>query len=91
MRFRQAAGTLAGMHALIDLVGPLTGTIAGSHVAFSSLHPYEGSNLSYAFTGTIADGGMSGTVLLGTSGDSAPGPLNMREFGSASWTARRLG
>lgn len=31
------------------------------------------------------------TVLLGTSGDSAPGPLNMREFGSASWTARRLG
>ncbi len=91
VRFRQTAGTLAGMHALIDLVGPLTGTIAGSHVAFSSLHPYEGSNLSYAFTGTIADGGMSGTVLLGTSGDSAPGPLNMREFGSASWTARRLG
>ena len=91
VRFRQAAGTLDGMHALIDLVGPITGTIAGSHVAFSSLHPYEGSNLSYAFTGTIAEGGMSGTVLLGTSGDSAPGPLNMREFGSASWTGRRLG
>ncbi len=91
VRFRQSGGALEGMHATLDLVGPLAGTIAGAHIAFSSLHPYEGSNLSYAFTGTTADGRISGTVLLGTSGDSAPGPLNMREFGSASWTARRLG
>ena len=90
VRFRQSAARLEGTHATLDLVGPLTGTIAGSHVAFASLHPYEGSNLSYAFSGTIADGRMAGTVLLGTSGDSAPGPLNMREFGTASWTARRL-
>ena len=91
VRLRQAGGRLDGMHATLDLVGPLTGTIAGTHVSFASLHPFEGSNLSYAFTGTLAGDGMSGTVLLGTSGDSAPGPLNMREFGSASWTARRLG
>ena len=91
VRLRQSGGTLEGVHATLDLVGPLTGTIAGAHVAFASLHPYEGSKLSYAFTGTLTDGRMSGTVLLGTSGDSAPGPLNMREFGSASWQAYRLG
>jgi uncharacterized pyridoxal phosphate-dependent enzyme len=91
VRFRQSGSRLDGTHTTLDLVAPLTGTIAGNHVAFSSLHPYEGSNLSYAFSGTIAGEGMSGTVLLGTSGDSAPGPLNMREFGSASWEARRLG
>ncbi len=90
VRLRQTGGTLDGTHATLDLVGPVNGTIAGTRVAFASLHPYEGSNLSYAFTGTLADGRMSGTVLLGTSGDSAPGPLNMREFGSASWQARRL-
>lgn len=91
VRLRQSASRLEGTHVTLDLVGPLSGTIAGSHVAFSSLHPYEGSSLSYAFTGMIADDRMTGTVLLGTSGDSAPGPLNMREFGSASWQARRLG
>jgi L-seryl-tRNA(Ser) seleniumtransferase len=90
VRLRQTKGALDGTHVTLDLVGPVTGTVAGSRVAFASLHPYEGSNLSYAFTGTIAGDTMSGTVLLGTSGDSAPGPLNMREFGSASWEARRL-
>lgn len=90
VRFRQSGSVLDGIHATLDLVGPLTGTIAGSNVAFASLHPYEGSNLSYAFTGTLGGDAMSGIVLLGTSGDSAPGPLNMREFGSASWQARRL-
>lgn len=91
VRLRQTDGTLDGTHATLDLVGPVTGTIAGSRVAFASLHPYEGSNLSYAFTGALAGSRLSGTVLLGTSGDSAPGPLNMREFGSASWQARKLG
>jgi hypothetical protein len=90
VRLSQSGSTLRGVHTTLDLVGPVDGTIAGSHVAFASLHPYEGSNLSYAFAGTLSDGRMSGTVLLGTSGDSAPGPLNMREFGSASWQARRL-
>jgi len=90
VRLRQSGARLDGTHATLDLVGPVAGTIAGSHVAFSSLHPYEGSALSYAFSGTLSNGVMSGTVLLGTSGDSAPGPLNMREFGSASWEARRL-
>ncbi len=91
VRLRQTDGTLDGTHATLDLVGSVSGTINGNRVAFASLHPYEGSNLSYAFTGTLADGRLSGTVLLGTSGDSAPGPLNMREFGSASWQARKLG
>ncbi len=91
LTLRQDAGRLAGSHATLGLEAPVAGTIAGTAVAFTSLHPYEGANLSYAFSGTIAGGGMSGTVLLGTSGDSAPGPLNMREFGSAAWHARRAG
>jgi len=90
VRLMQVGSRLDGTHTTLDLVGPVTGAISGSHVTFASLHPYEGSNLSYAFSGAVANGAMSGTVLLGTSGDSAPGPLNMREFGSASWEARRL-
>jgi len=91
VRLRQSGTRLEGTHTTLDLVAPASGTITGSRVAFLSLHPYEGSNLSYAFTGAVANGAMSGTVLLGTSGDSAPGPLKMREFGSATWDARRLG
>jgi len=85
----QDGARLAGEHATRRLVAPVRGSIAGTAVEFASLHPFEGSNLSYAFTGTLAGEEMSGTVLLGTSGDSAPGPLNMREFGSAAWRARR--
>ena len=91
LTLRQEGGRLTGSHATLGLKAPVAGTIAGTAVAFTSLHPYEGSNLSYAFSGTLAGDEISGTVLLGTSGDSAPGPLNMREFGSAAWRARRAG
>jgi D-glucosaminate-6-phosphate ammonia-lyase len=91
LRLAQAGARLEGSHVTLDLVAPVSGSIAGDRLTFSSLHPYDGSNLSYAFSGTIAGGAMAGTVLLGTSGDSAPGPLNMREFGEVCWRARRLG
>ncbi len=91
LTLHQDGATLSGEHATLRLISPVSGAVAGKAVEFASLHPFEGSNLSYAFTGTVGGDGMSGTVLLGTSGDSAPGPLNMREFGSATWRARRDG
>ena len=91
LALRQDGMRLSGRHATLRLEAPIDGTIAGNAFAFASLHPFEGANLSYAFTGTLTGEEMSGTVLLGTSGDSAPGPLNMREFGSAAWRARREG
>jgi hypothetical protein len=32
---------------------------------------------------------MSGSVELGSNGQSAPGPLNMKEYGKAMWRAKR--
>ncbi len=32
---------------------------------------------------------MRGTVRLGSTGSSAPGPVNEREYGEATWTASR--
>lgn len=89
LELTQSGLRLAGTHRTLGLTGALAGTIEGNRVAFTSLHPYEGSNLSYAFSGMIEGAAMAGEVLLGTSGDSAPGPLNMREFGAAAWQARR--
>jgi hypothetical protein len=89
LTLQQKGGALTGTHRTLSLAGALTGTIAGDRVELLSQHPFEGTNLSYAFTGRLDGGAMAGEVLLGTFGDSAPGPLNMREFGSATWSARR--
>jgi hypothetical protein len=91
LNLRQDRAILSGEHATHRLIAPVNGSIVGKAVEFASLHPFEGSNLSYAFNGTLSGEEMTGTVLLGTSGDSAPGPLNMREFGSTTWRARRDG
>jgi L-seryl-tRNA(Ser) seleniumtransferase len=72
----QDGGKLVGTHRGEFASGDLSGTVAGSEVAFQSSLPTDGTRVSFQFTGTVADGKMSGTAALG-------------EYGEAKWTAER--
>ena len=91
LRLRQDGARLTGVHRTAALESTLTGRLEGESIAFESAHPFQGTSLVYRFTGTVADGQMAGAVALGTEGTSAPGPLNRREFGEATWRATRCG
>lgn len=82
---------VAGTHRTLHLANPVQGWARSDQVDFSSLHKFEGTNLAYRFAGRVAASGdtMSGTVEIGSTGQAAPGPLNMKEYGSATWQARR--
>jgi L-seryl-tRNA(Ser) seleniumtransferase len=72
----QDGGKLIGTHHGEFAAGDLAGTVAANTVTFQSALPTEGTRVSFQFTGTVADGKMSGTVALG-------------EYGEARWTAER--
>jgi len=82
---------MAGTHRTLHLTNPVQGRVRGDQVDFSSLHKFEGTNLAYRFVGQVAASGdaMSGTVEIGSTGQAAPGPLNMKEYGNATWQAKR--
>ena len=67
---------VTGSHSGWAFQGDLTGRIDGDKVDLRSSLPVEGTRLSYLFQGTAAGDKMSGTVNLG-------------EYGTARWTARR--
>jgi hypothetical protein len=83
---------VSGTHSTLYFQNPVAGFASNGAIEISSLHKFEGTNLAYRFTGSIDKGGneMSGTVELGSTGQAAPGPLNMKEYGNASWKARRM-
>ena len=85
----QRADTLTGTHQTRWLNNPLTGTVTGNEIAFASQHRFEGCHLAYRFVGVLSDGELRGEVELGSSGQSAPGPLNQREYGTARWRGKR--
>ena len=58
--------------------GEITGTIDGKEILFRSVLPYESARVVYEFTGKAGAGEMSGAVSMG-------------EYGSGTWSARRLG
>ncbi|MEE8116332.1 MAG: hypothetical protein V3T28_04405 [Gemmatimonadales bacterium] len=75
--FLQARGNgITGTHVGTRVRGELTGSIDGDRVRFRSVLPVEGVRLEYLFDGTIAGNGMAGTLDLG-------------EYPTARWTARR--
>jgi L-seryl-tRNA(Ser) seleniumtransferase len=84
---KQQGHELSGTHRTHFHENPLSGRIEGNEVRFSSLHRFEGTNIFYQFTGTVDRDGMRGTVELGQSGQSAPGPLNQQEYGNGQWQA----
>jgi uncharacterized pyridoxal phosphate-dependent enzyme len=74
---QQDGNTLNGRHKMERLDNPLRGEIYGSDVSFRSSHRIEGTVLDYRFHGTADEKTMKGTVDLG-------------EYGTAEWTARRV-
>jgi D-glucosaminate-6-phosphate ammonia-lyase len=87
----QRGAELTGAHRTPFFSNDLSGRLVGTAIVVRSLHPFEGTNLAYRFTGTVTGASMTGTVELGSSGESAPGPLNQREYGMARWQATRRG
>jgi len=67
---------LAGTHIARLTRGDLKGQVSGDQVRFTSILPYEGNRLEYAFQGKIEGNRMSGEVDLG-------------EHGAARWSAER--
>ena len=67
---------ITGSHTGWAVQGDLSGRKNGDKVELRSSLPAESARLSYFFQGTAAAGTMSGTVNLG-------------EYGTARWRARR--
>ena len=72
----QHGNKLVGTHRGEFYSGDLNGTVAANTVRFRSLHPAEGTRLSYDFTGTV-------------DGDKMAGAVNLDEYGEALWKAQR--
>jgi len=85
----QQGHKLAGSHRTLYHENRLSGKIQGTQITFASLHRFEGTNLSYKFIGTVNGDIMEGIVELGSTGQSAPGPLNQKEYGLGQWKAMR--
>lgn len=87
--FEQQGHEVAGFHRSLYHKNRLSGSIQGTQITFSSLHRFEGTNISYKFIGTVNGDIMEGIVELGSTGQSAPGPLNQKEYGLGQWKAIR--
>jgi uncharacterized pyridoxal phosphate-dependent enzyme len=90
LALEQHGHDLAGRQHSAQFEGPVAGSLDGDQVRFSFGGRYEASNLSYRFEGTVANGGMAGTVMLGAASDQNAGIVNRSQFGAGSWEARRI-
>jgi D-glucosaminate-6-phosphate ammonia-lyase len=91
LELEQTGAQVTGLHHASVGAGALSGQVAGNEVDLTSLIPLEGTRLAFRFRGRVNGDSVSGEVELGTSGQSAPGPQNQREFGTAPFRATRLG
>jgi D-glucosaminate-6-phosphate ammonia-lyase len=89
LELEQTGCLVTGVHHASVGSGTVAGRVAGTDVDLASLIPIEGTHLAYRFRGRVQADSMAGEVELGTSGQSAPGPLNQREFGTAAFRASR--
>jgi hypothetical protein len=58
------------------MIGSLNGTMDGSHVRFRTLLPFEGSRLSYSFSGRPRE-------------DRVEGEFDLGEYPGATWSVTR--
>ena len=71
-----ASRSFHGTHRGEIISGDLRGAVTANEVRFRSSHKYEGTRLSYDFSGKVE-------------GDTMGGRVNLDEYGEARWTARR--
>jgi uncharacterized pyridoxal phosphate-dependent enzyme len=74
--FTQTDAALSGTHASEIMKGDLRGSMNGSDVHFRSSSPFEGTSISYDFTGKVNGNRMEGVV-------------SMAEYGPAKWVATK--
>ena len=87
---KQDEATLTGTHRTLFHTAPISGAISDNRISLRSLHRFEGTHLAYRFEGVVKGDHVEGHMYLGTSGQSAPGPLNQQEYGTASWRGQRV-
>jgi len=90
LALEQSGGDIAGTQCSTQFEGPVSGEIDGHRIYFAFAGRHEAATISYRFEGTVADGKMEGTVLLGAASDQNQGIVNRTQFGAGSWRARRL-
>ena len=81
---------LTGTHHTLFHTAPISGSILDNRISLHSLHPFEGMHLAYSFEGVVKGDHVGGRVYLGTSGQSAPGPLNQQEYGTVTWQGQHI-
>lgn len=74
--FEQKGGELVGSHSGEFLGGDVRGTVEGDELWLRSSHRYEGTRIGYEFMGKA-------------SGDTITGTVDLNEYGTAKFTARR--
>ena len=90
MRLEQEDGTVGGNHETLFHENSVVGRVDGNHIRLVSEHRYEGTHLVYTFEGEVEGDRMSGNVEVGSEGQSAPGPLNRKEYGRYAWKAEPI-
>lgn len=74
--FEQQGADLVGTHRGDILSGDLRGIVEADQIRFRSSHKYEGTRLTYEFTGRV-------------DGDTMHGEVGLGEYGKAQWSAQR--
>ncbi len=82
---------ITGRHASEQFEGEVAGWVHGARVSIALRGRFEGSTISYRLEGTAENGRMHGRVVLGSATDHHQGPVNLSQFGTASWEAVRAG
>jgi hypothetical protein len=90
LAIEQRGADLVGHQSSVQFEGPVQGRLEADRVEFVFDGHFEGSRIMYRFSGTVRDGAMGGTVELGAASATAPGPVNLSQFGTGEWRAQRL-
>jgi L-seryl-tRNA(Ser) seleniumtransferase len=87
----QQGAELTGRQESNGFSGGVKGQVSASTVRLMFDDVYEGSTIFYSFEGEADAAHMEGAVLFGAANGSNHGVLNLRQHGSGTWEARRLG
>jgi D-glucosaminate-6-phosphate ammonia-lyase len=90
LMLEQNGGDIGGRQRSALFEGPVCGDIDGEHIRLAFEGRHEAATISYRFEGSVTDGEMAGTVLLGAASDQNQGIVNRTQFGAGAWLARRL-